>query len=86
MGSFLTPTMTLADIYHYPTQHFDFHRRPRLAKFKHRTTEEAVIGAVIGPVTRPESIVAGRYTVSPTSLGTTSGLRCARCRTTSFAE
>ena len=33
-------------------------------KFKHRTTEDAVIGAVIGPVTRPESIVAGRYTHS----------------------
>ena len=32
------------------------------SKFKHRTTEEAVIGAVIGPITRPESIVAGRYT------------------------
>ena len=31
-------------------------------KIKHRTTEEAVIGAVIGPITRPESIVAGRYT------------------------
>ena len=24
---FFTPTMTLADVYHYPTQHFDFHRR-----------------------------------------------------------
>jgi ATP-dependent DNA ligase len=31
-------------------------------KFKHRTTEEVVVGAVIGPITRPESIVAGRYT------------------------
>ena len=31
-------------------------------KIKHRTTEEAVIGAVIGPVTRPESVVVGRYT------------------------
>jgi hypothetical protein len=24
---FFKPTMTLADVYHYPTQHFDFHRR-----------------------------------------------------------
>ena len=32
------------------------------SKYKHRTTEEAVIGAVIGPITRPVSIVAGRYT------------------------
>jgi len=24
---FFTPTMTLADVYHYPTQHFDFHRQ-----------------------------------------------------------
>ena len=24
---FVQPTMTLADVYHYPTQHFDFHRR-----------------------------------------------------------
>lgn len=24
---FFTPTMTLAEVYHYPTQHFDFHRR-----------------------------------------------------------
>ncbi len=24
---FFQPTMTLADIYHYPTQHFDFHRQ-----------------------------------------------------------
>jgi len=32
------------------------------SKYKHRTTEEAVVGAVIGPTTRPESIVAGRYT------------------------
>ena len=23
---FFTPTMTLAEVYHYPTQHFDFHR------------------------------------------------------------
>ena len=33
-------------------------------KFKQRTTEEALIGAVIGPITRPESIVVGRYTDS----------------------
>lgn len=32
------------------------------AKFKHRTTEEAIIGAVIGPISHPESIVVGRYT------------------------
>jgi len=32
------------------------------SKVKHRTTEEAVIGAVIGPVTRPDSIVVGRCT------------------------
>ena len=31
-------------------------------KYKHRTTEEALIGAVIGPITRPESVIAGRYT------------------------
>ena len=31
-------------------------------KFKHRTTEEAVVGAVIGPITRPDSVVVGRYT------------------------
>ena len=31
-------------------------------KIKHRTTEEALIGAVTGPITRPESIVTGRYT------------------------
>ena len=24
---FFKPTMTLADVYHYPTQHFDFHRQ-----------------------------------------------------------
>ena len=24
---FFTPTMTLAEVYHYPTQHFDFHRQ-----------------------------------------------------------
>jgi len=24
---FFTSTMTLAEVYHYPTQHFDFHRR-----------------------------------------------------------
>jgi len=24
---FFRPTMTLAELYHYPTQHFDFHRR-----------------------------------------------------------
>jgi len=24
---FFKPTMTLAEVYHYPTQHFDFHRR-----------------------------------------------------------
>ena len=29
---------------------------------KHRTTEEALIGAVIGPIARPESVVLGRYT------------------------
>ena len=29
---------------------------------KHRTTEEALVGAVIGPINRPESVVAGRYT------------------------
>jgi len=32
------------------------------SKYKHRTTEEAVVGAVTGPITRPESIIAGRYT------------------------
>src|SRR5664279_2161977 len=32
------------------------------SKYKHRITEEAIVGAVIGPITRPESIVAGRYT------------------------
>lgn len=32
------------------------------AKYKHRTTEEAVVGAVIGPITRPEGILAGSYT------------------------
>ena len=24
---FFTPTMTLAEVYHYPTQHFNFHRQ-----------------------------------------------------------
>jgi hypothetical protein len=24
---FFKPVMTLADVYHYPTQHFEFHRR-----------------------------------------------------------
>src|SRR5664279_4263047 len=38
-------------------------------KIKHRTTEEAVIGAVIGPITRPESIVAGRYTDQAALIG-----------------
>lgn len=32
-------------------------------KVKRRTHHDAVVGAVIGPVTRPEAIVAGRYTV-----------------------
>jgi hypothetical protein len=25
---FFKDTMTLADVYHFPTQHFEFHRRP----------------------------------------------------------
>ena len=31
-------------------------------KVKHRSHHDAVIGAVIGPVSRPEAIIAGRYT------------------------
>ncbi|MET0865855.1 MAG: ATP-dependent DNA ligase, partial [Nakamurella sp.] len=36
----------------------------RWIKVKHRTTEEALIGAVIGPLAAPESIVVGRYTTN----------------------
>jgi len=31
---FFAPTMTLADIYHYPTQHFDFHRQQLSGPFR----------------------------------------------------
>jgi len=31
---FFTPTMTLADIYRYPTQHFDFHRQQLSGSFR----------------------------------------------------
>ena len=31
---FFTPTMTLADIYHYPTRHFDFHRQQLSGSFR----------------------------------------------------
>ena len=31
---FFMPTMTLADIYHYPTQHFDFHRQQLSGSFR----------------------------------------------------
>ena len=27
MGSLFKDVMTLADLYHYPTQHFEFHQR-----------------------------------------------------------
>jgi len=37
-------------------------QRKSWIKVKHRTTEEAIIGAVIGPISRPESMIVGHYT------------------------
>ena len=56
---FFTPTMTLADIYHYPTQHFDFHRQQLSGSFRRadggpgappvRTAEASAAGKIQAP-------------------------------------